>query len=65
MQIHEPLQENFEAAAAMEVEDGTPLEIITLPMPGKIMREDQRLPASYANFYITNKVCAAADIRRP
>jgi agmatine deiminase len=34
---------------------GRPLEIITLPMPGRIVREDQRLPASYANFYIANK----------
>ena len=37
-------------------EDGTPLEIHTLPMPSKIMRDGQRLPASYANFYIANKV---------
>ena len=33
-----------------------PLEVQTLPMPGKIVRQGQRLPASYANFYIANEV---------
>ncbi len=28
---------------------------MTLPMPARIVREDLRLPASYANFYIANK----------
>ena len=40
----------------MENESGTPLEIHQLPMPGKIVRQGQRLPASYANFYIANSV---------
>jgi len=30
------------------------VEIVTLPMPRKIVRENLRLPASYANFYIAN-----------
>ena len=33
---------------------GTKIDIVTLPMPKKIVREDLRLPASYANFYIAN-----------
>jgi agmatine deiminase len=37
----------------MKVDDRK-LEILTLPMPGKIVREGLRLPASYANFYIAN-----------
>jgi len=53
---HEPLQHNLELLRTMTAEDGTPLEIHTLPMPSKIMRDGQRLPASYANFYIANKV---------
>lgn len=53
---HEPLRANLEALRAMETEDGSPLEIHTLPMPSKIARDGQRLPASYANFYIANKV---------
>jgi agmatine deiminase len=51
---YEPLQENLARLRAMKA-GGRPLEIITLPMPGRIVREGQRLPASYANFYIANK----------
>jgi agmatine deiminase len=36
--------------------DGKPLEIFELPMPKRRVREDLVLPASYANFYIANKV---------
>ncbi len=52
----EPLHENAELLRAMDAEDGTPLEVLTLPMPAKMVRDGQRLPASYANFYIANKV---------
>lgn len=50
----EPLQENLARLRAMKVK-GRPLEVVTLPMPAKIVREEQRLPASYANFYIANE----------
>jgi agmatine deiminase len=53
---HDPLQHNLELLRSMTAEDGTPLEIHMLPMPSKIVRDGQRLPASYANFYIANKV---------
>jgi agmatine deiminase len=49
-----PLQENLARLRAMKV-GGLPLEVVTLPMPAKIVREEQRLPASYANFYIANE----------
>ncbi|HEX8312426.1 MAG TPA: agmatine deiminase family protein [Chthoniobacteraceae bacterium] len=52
----QPLQENLQLLRTMDAEDGTPLEVVTLPMPHKITRDGQRLPASYANFYIANKV---------
>jgi agmatine deiminase len=52
----EPLRENLAKLKEMDAEDGNPLEVHVLPMPGKIIREGQRLPASYANFYIANKV---------
>jgi agmatine deiminase len=48
---YEPLQENLARLRQMKVEQGE-IEIVTLPMPKKIVREGQRLPASYANFYI-------------
>ena len=50
----EPLQENLARLRAMKVR-GLPLEVVTLPMPARIVREEQRLPASYANFYIANE----------
>ncbi|MGH7820529.1 MAG: agmatine deiminase family protein [Candidatus Binatia bacterium] len=49
-----PLRENLRMLAAMKDETGRPLEIVRLPMPKPIHHEGQRLPASYANFYIGN-----------
>ena len=53
---HEPLQANLHRLREMTAEDGSPLHVLTLPMPSRIVREGQRLPASYANFYIANTV---------
>ena len=50
---YEPLRKNLARLEAMKV-GGRLLDIITLPMPNKIMREGLRLPATYANFYIAN-----------
>jgi agmatine deiminase len=51
---YEPLQENLARLRAMKW-NGATLEIIPLPMPAGIVRENLRLPASYANFYIANE----------
>ena len=53
---HLPLSQNLAALAGLRLEDGSPLQVIELPMPARIDREDIRLPASYANFYIANSV---------
>jgi len=50
---YQPLQENLARLQAMKI-SGRPPEVITLPMPKKIMREGLRMPATYANFYIAN-----------
>ncbi|HVF71194.1 MAG TPA: agmatine deiminase family protein [Chthoniobacterales bacterium] len=50
---YEPLQENLDRLRAMSWK-GASFKIVTLPMPARIDREDLRLPASYANFYIAN-----------
>ena len=50
---YQPLQENVARLKEMEI-GGRKMDIITLPMPKKIVREGLRLPASYANFYIAN-----------
>lgn len=51
---HEPLSENRRRLETMTTARGESLRIIDLPMPGRIERNGQRLPASYANFYIGN-----------
>ncbi|MEP7177206.1 MAG: agmatine deiminase family protein, partial [Gemmatimonadales bacterium] len=51
---YEPLQANLERLHGMCDQDGRPLRVVTLPMPRALSREGQRLPASYANFYIAN-----------
>jgi agmatine deiminase len=51
---YEALKENYERLLRMKDERGNPLRVIELPMPGPVYFEDQRLPASYANFYIAN-----------
>ncbi len=50
---YKPLQENLARLREMKI-DNRKIDIITLPMPRKIVREGLRLPASYANFYIAN-----------
>lgn len=50
------LQDNLTRLQGMTDQDGHPLRIVTLPMPAPVIHEDQRLPASYANFYIGNGV---------
>lgn len=52
----EPLRDNYQRLQAMTDQDGRPLRIVTLPMPGPVYFDGQRLPASYANFYIANRV---------
>jgi agmatine deiminase len=49
-----PLQENLALLRQMKDQDGRPLRIETLPMPSPVYFDGQRLPASYANFYIAN-----------
>jgi agmatine deiminase len=51
---YEPLQQNLERLRGMRDQDGRPLRVVTLPMPRALFHEEQRLPASYANFYIAN-----------
>jgi agmatine deiminase len=51
---YEPLQANLERLQGMTDQDGRALRVVTLPMPRALWHEGQRLPASYANFYIAN-----------
>ncbi len=51
-----PLQDNLRRLEKMADQDGDALRIVELPMPRALYYQDQRLPASYANFYIANDV---------
>lgn len=52
---YELLRNNLKQLKQMRLLNGKQLHIVELPMPDAIVYEDQRLPASYANFYIANR----------
>ena len=62
---YELLNDNLKRLKKMTDANGRPFEIVTLPMPGAVggsstdSRNLDRLPASYANFYIANNVVLA------
>jgi len=60
---HKLLQENLNRLRTMRLHDGRPVKIVELPMPGEVVHEDQRLPASYGNFYICNKFVIVPTFR--
>ncbi|MSR31788.1 MAG: agmatine deiminase family protein [Gemmataceae bacterium] len=62
---YEPLRENHQRLAGMSDSRGKKLEVIKLPMPGPVEFAGQRLPASYANFYIANQVVLAPTFNDP
>jgi agmatine deiminase len=53
---YRPLQQNLQRLRAARLPDGRPLRVVELPMPVPLYRRGERLPASYANFYIGNRV---------
>jgi agmatine deiminase len=52
---YELLQTNLRQLKAMRLPGDRSLNIIELPMPPALVYEEQRLPCSYANFYIANR----------
>lgn len=51
---HAILEANLKRLKTFRLLNGKQLDIVELPMPDPVVFEDQRLPASYANFYISN-----------
>ena len=51
---HAPLLENIERLNDARLEDGSRVDVVQLPMPSPLYCDGMRLPASYANFYISN-----------
>jgi agmatine deiminase len=60
-----PLQENLALLREMKDQDGRPLRVETLPMPAPVYFDGQRLPASYANFYIGNQIVLVPTFNDP
>ena len=60
-----PLQENLALLKTMRDQDGRSLRIETLPMPAPVYFDGQRLPASYANFYIASKLVLVPTFNDP
>jgi len=57
------LQENLKRLRGLQDQDGSKLRIVELPMPGVVEYDGQRLPASYANFYIANRLVLVPTYR--
>lgn len=57
------LQDNLAQLKKMRLLNGKQLNIVELPMPEAVIYEEQRLPASYANFYISNKYVIVPTFR--
>jgi agmatine deiminase len=62
---YEPLAENLARLKAARTLDGKPFEIVELPMPRPVVFRGQRLPASYANFYIANDLVLVPTFHDP
>ncbi len=52
---YRPLRDNLRRLEKSRDQDGRLLDVVTIPMPPPLIVDGQRLPASYANFYIANR----------
>lgn len=59
------LEENYERLQNARLEDGSKIEVISLPMPAPLYFDGRRLPASYANFYISNAAVLVPTFNDP
>ncbi|MBZ5561045.1 MAG: agmatine deiminase family protein [Acidobacteriia bacterium] len=62
---YRPLRENRERLEGFCLEDGSRLEVMPLPMPAPLFLDGQRVPASYANFYIANSAVLVPTFNDP
>jgi agmatine deiminase len=60
-----PLQDNLARLRRLRDQHGNPLRIVTLPMPPAVTYNGLRLPATYANFYIANRVVVVPFFNHP
>jgi agmatine deiminase len=62
---YHPLAENWERIQDLRLEDGSRPEVVPLPMPAPLHFDGYRLPASYANFYISNAAVIVPTFNDP
>lgn len=62
---YQALTDNLRRLRGMRDQDGNILRVVPLPMPGPVEYQGQRLPASYANFYVANKLVLMPTYRDP
>jgi agmatine deiminase len=62
---HAPLAENLSRLKAARTLDGKQFDLVELPMPRPVVFNGQRLPASYANFYIANGLVLVPTFHDP
>ena len=62
---YHPLSENWERIQDLRLEDGSRPEVVPLPMPAPQYFDGYRLPASYANFYISNAAVIVPTFNDP
>ncbi len=62
---HAPLADNFARLKAARTLDGKQFTLVELPMPRPVVFRGQRLPASYANFYIANGLVLVPTFHDP
>lgn len=62
---YRPLQRNYERLQGVTDQDGKKIEVVPLPVPGRVVDEGTRLPATYANFYIANAVVLVPTYDHP
>jgi agmatine deiminase len=62
---YRPLEENWERLRGARLEDGSRIHAIALPMPSPLFFDGVRLPASYANFYISNSAVLVPTFNDP
>jgi agmatine deiminase len=61
---HRPLAENLERLKDFRTAEGKRLKIVPLPMPAPVVIQEQRVPASYANFLIVNGAVLVPTFRQ-
>jgi agmatine deiminase len=62
---YRPLEENRERLQGARLEDGSKIDVVSLPMPAPLVFDGMRLPASYANFYVANAAVLVPTFNDP